>query len=74
MAIIEAAIMGCLLFSMRNVWGRAYSNEKEVINYVASMIPLVAASSILDGIQGALSGSNLPSIVIFGATKIFIFK
>ncbi|XP_057868201.2 protein DETOXIFICATION 16 [Cryptomeria japonica] len=56
MAITEAAVMGCLLFSIRNFWGYAYSNEKEVINYVATMIPLLAASSIMDGIQGALSG------------------
>ncbi|XP_059072596.1 protein DETOXIFICATION 16 isoform X1 [Cryptomeria japonica] len=56
MAITEAVMIGCLLFSIRNVWGSAYSDEKEVINYVASMLPLVAVSSILDGIQGVLSG------------------
>ncbi|GLJ11092.1 hypothetical protein SUGI_0142700 [Cryptomeria japonica] len=56
MTIMEALMVGCLLFSIRNVWGYAYSNEKEVIDYVASMIPLLAASSILDAIQGTLSG------------------
>ncbi|XP_059070371.1 protein DETOXIFICATION 16 [Cryptomeria japonica] len=55
-AITEAVMIGCLLFSIRNVWGYAYSNEKEVIEYIASMIPLVAASSFLDGIQCILSG------------------
>ncbi|GLJ11096.1 hypothetical protein SUGI_0142880 [Cryptomeria japonica] len=58
MTIMEALIVGCLLFSIRNVWGYAYNNEKEVIDYVASMIPLLAAGSILDAIQGALSGSD----------------
>ncbi|GLJ11086.1 hypothetical protein SUGI_0142580 [Cryptomeria japonica] len=55
-AITEAVMIVCLLFSIRNVWGYAYSNEKEVIDYVASMIPLLAASSFLDGIQCILSG------------------
>lgn len=56
MTIVEAVMVGCLFFSIRNVWGYAYSNEKEVIDYVASMIPLLAAGSILDAIQGTLSG------------------
>ncbi|XP_057868207.1 protein DETOXIFICATION 16-like isoform X2 [Cryptomeria japonica] len=55
-AIIEAVMMGCLLFSIRNVWGYAYSNEKEVIDYIASMIPLLTASSFLDAFQSVLSG------------------
>ncbi|XP_057868185.2 protein DETOXIFICATION 16 isoform X3 [Cryptomeria japonica] len=56
MTIMEAVMVGCLLFSIRNVCGYAYSNDKEVIDYVASMIPLLAAGSILDAIQGTLSG------------------
>ncbi|GLJ11093.1 hypothetical protein SUGI_0142840 [Cryptomeria japonica] len=56
MTIMEAAMVGCLLFSIRNVWGYAFSNEKEVVDYVASMIPLLAAGSILDAIQCTLSG------------------
>uniref|UniRef100_A0A0C9QPJ2 TSA: Wollemia nobilis Ref_Wollemi_Transcript_14709_1738 transcribed RNA sequence n=1 Tax=Wollemia nobilis TaxID=56998 RepID=A0A0C9QPJ2_9CONI len=56
MAIMEATIIGCTLFSIRNVWGYAFSNEQEVVDYVASMMPLLAASTIMDGIQGVLSG------------------
>ncbi|XP_059072584.1 protein DETOXIFICATION 16-like isoform X2 [Cryptomeria japonica] len=55
-AIMEAVMVGCLLFSIRNVWGYAYSNEKNVIDYVAKMIPLLAASSFLEGFQCILSG------------------
>ncbi|XP_057868199.1 protein DETOXIFICATION 16 [Cryptomeria japonica] len=86
MAITEAVLMGCLLFSLRNVWGHAYSNEKEVIDYVASMIPLLAASSLLDGIQGTLSGIargcgwqslgayiNLGAFYIVGIPIAFLF-
>ncbi|XP_057868139.2 protein DETOXIFICATION 16-like [Cryptomeria japonica] len=55
-AITEAVMIGCLLFSIRNVWGYAYSNEKEVVDYIASMIPLLTVSSFLDVIQCILSG------------------
>ena len=60
-SIMEAVMIGCLFFSIRNVWGYAYSNKKEVIDYVSSMIPLLAAGSVLDAIQGTLSGSQLLS-------------
>eukprot|EP01018_Ginkgo_biloba_P027028 Gb_29736 [translate_table: standard] len=53
---MEAVMLGCILFSIRNVWGYAYSNEEEVIDYVAKMMPLLACSTIFDGIQGVLSG------------------
>uniref|UniRef100_A0A0D6QR75 Protein DETOXIFICATION n=1 Tax=Araucaria cunninghamii TaxID=56994 RepID=A0A0D6QR75_ARACU len=56
MVITETAVIACTLFSMRNVWGYAFSNEREVVDYVASMMPLLAVSTIMDGIQGALSG------------------
>eukprot|EP01018_Ginkgo_biloba_P027033 Gb_29740 [translate_table: standard] len=55
-AAMEALMIGCALFSIRNVWGYAYSNEEKVIDYVAKMMPLLASSTILDGIQGVLSG------------------
>ncbi|GLJ11067.1 hypothetical protein SUGI_0141940 [Cryptomeria japonica] len=55
-AIAEAFMIVCLLFSIRNVWGYAYSNEKEVVDYIANMIPFLAASSFLDGLQCILSG------------------
>ncbi|GLJ11089.1 hypothetical protein SUGI_0142640 [Cryptomeria japonica] len=57
MIMTEAAMMGCLLFSIRNVWGYAYSNQKEVIDTVASMMPLLAATSLVDRIQTSLSGT-----------------
>ncbi|XP_057868198.2 protein DETOXIFICATION 16 [Cryptomeria japonica] len=77
MSITEAVLVGCLLFSIRNVCGYAYSNEKEVIDYVASMIPLLVVTSLLDGIQGSLSGvargcgrQNLGAYINLGAFYI----
>lgn len=58
MAIIEGIIVGGILILIRNIWGHAYSNEKEVIHYVAVMIPILAVSNFMDGIQCVLSGLN----------------
>jgi len=56
MSAMEALVIGSALFSIRNVWGYAYSNEGEVVDYVSSMMPLLASSTVLDGVQGVLSG------------------
>jgi MATE family multidrug resistance protein len=56
MAAIEALMIGSILLAVRNVWGYAYSNEGEVVDYISSMMPLLAPSTVLDAIQGVLSG------------------
>ncbi|KAJ3692393.1 hypothetical protein LUZ60_012743 [Juncus effusus] len=56
LAIIDGLIIGLILILIRNVWGYAYSNEEEVVKYVAIMLPILAVSNILDGIQSVLSG------------------
>jgi len=55
MSAMEALLIGSALFSIRNVWVYAYSNEQEIVNYVLSMILLLACSTVLDGIQGVMS-------------------
>ncbi|MED6124811.1 Protein DETOXIFICATION 16 [Stylosanthes scabra] len=57
MAIIEGIIVGLVLILIRNVWGYAYSNEGEVVDYVAVMLPILATSNFLDGLQCVLSGT-----------------
>jgi len=49
-------MIGSILLAVRNVWGYAYSNEGEVVDYISSMMPLLAPSTVLDAIQGVLSG------------------
>jgi MATE family multidrug resistance protein len=56
MAAIEALMIGYILFSVRNVWGYAYSNEVEVVEYISTMMPLLVPSTFMDAIQGVLSG------------------
>lgn len=58
-AITEGATVGITTILVRNVWGKLYSNEEEVIKYVAKMMPLLALSDFLDGFQCMLSGCNL---------------
>lgn len=56
MAIAEGTLIGLLLILIRNIWGYAYSNEIEVVKYVAAMMPILALSNFLDGMQCVLSG------------------
>ena len=54
MEAIEALMIGYTLFSIKNVWGYVYSNEGEVVDYISSMLPLLATSIVMDAIQGVI--------------------
>ncbi|KAI0488577.1 hypothetical protein KFK09_028415 [Dendrobium nobile] len=54
--VMEAIITSVTLFSMRYILGYAYSNEKEVADYVKDMVPLVCLSVFMDSLQGVMSG------------------
>ena len=54
--VIEGILVGTAIILVRNLWGYAYSNEEEVVKYVANMMPILAVSHLLDGIQAVLSG------------------
>ena len=56
LAFVEGVLVGMLLIMIRNIWGYAYSNEVEVVRYVATMMPILATSNLLDGLQCVLSG------------------
>ncbi|KAJ1377188.1 Multi antimicrobial extrusion protein [Sesbania bispinosa] len=56
LAVIETSIVSATLFACRHVFGYIFSNEKEVVDYVTVMAPLVCLSVILDSIQGVLAG------------------
>ncbi|GER37081.1 MATE efflux family protein [Striga asiatica] len=55
-AISEGILVGLVLILIRNIWGYAYSNEIEVVTYVATMMPILALSNFMDGLQSVLSG------------------
>lgn len=58
MVVIEGILVGFLMILLRDIWGRVYSEEEDVIRYLATMMPTVAVSSFLDGVQSVLSGSH----------------
>ncbi|RZC77167.1 hypothetical protein C5167_001363 [Papaver somniferum] len=57
LAVTEGLLIGTIMILVRHIWGNAFSNEKEVVNYVASMLPILAVSNFFDGLQSALSGA-----------------
>ncbi|CAK9151298.1 unnamed protein product [Ilex paraguariensis] len=56
LAVIETTIVSATLFASRHAFGYAFSNEKEVVDYVTAMAPLVCVNVIVDSIQGVFSG------------------
>ncbi|XP_050256313.1 protein DETOXIFICATION 16-like isoform X3 [Quercus robur] len=73
-ATIEGMVVGLVMILIRNIWGYAYSNEVEVVRHVANIMPILATSNFLDGLQGVLSGTargcgwqNIGACVNFGS-------
>ncbi|XP_047973976.1 protein DETOXIFICATION 12-like [Salvia hispanica] len=56
LAAVNAFVVSLAIFLSRNVFGYVFSNEKEVVDYVTRMAPLVCLSIIADCVQGVLSG------------------
>ncbi|XP_061338363.1 protein DETOXIFICATION 9-like [Gastrolobium bilobum] len=56
LGIAEAIIVSTFFICCRHILGYAYSNDKEVIDYVAEMVPLLCVSVTADSLIGALSG------------------
>lgn len=55
-AATETILVSTTVFACRNVFGYIFSNEKEVVDYVANIAPLLCISVITDSLQGTLSG------------------
>uniref|UniRef100_A0A0D9XIS6 Protein DETOXIFICATION n=1 Tax=Leersia perrieri TaxID=77586 RepID=A0A0D9XIS6_9ORYZ len=56
MALSEGLIISLTMFLLRNVWGYMYSNEQEVVTYIARMLPILGISFFIDGLHTSLSG------------------
>ncbi|KAL6007399.1 hypothetical protein ACLOJK_032896 [Asimina triloba] len=57
MVVIVGVVVGSVLLLVRGIWGYAYSNEAEVVKYVAIMMPVLATANFFDGIQSVLSAT-----------------
>ncbi|XVF12255.1 hypothetical protein REPUB_Repub08aG0099900 [Reevesia pubescens] len=56
LAVSQGILLGLVLILMRNICGYAYSNDVEVVRYFSAMIPILATSNFIDGVQCVLSG------------------
>ena len=56
MVVSEGVVVAAITVLARHVWGRLFSNEDEVVNYVANSMLLLAIADFLDGLQCVLSG------------------
>ncbi|KAG0612798.1 hypothetical protein M758_6G052700 [Ceratodon purpureus] len=56
MSLTEGILTAMVMYTWRNLWGKAYTHEQEVIDYVAQCTPLLAIMHLMDSIQGVLSG------------------
>lgn len=54
---IIGIMVGAVLIAIRNICGYVYTSEVEVVEYVATMMPILAVSNFMDGLQCVLSGS-----------------
>ncbi|KAG5528052.1 hypothetical protein RHGRI_028850 [Rhododendron griersonianum] len=54
---VEVTIASATLFCCRHNLGRAFSNDKEVVDYVTDMAPLVCISIMMDSFQAVLPGN-----------------
>ncbi|XP_051197610.1 protein DETOXIFICATION 16 [Lolium perenne] len=56
MAMSEGLVVVVTMILLRKVWGYMYSNEEEVVTYMARMIPVQAVSFFIDGLHNSLTG------------------
>ncbi|KAL4584887.1 hypothetical protein LXL04_009497 [Taraxacum kok-saghyz] len=56
LVVTEVLIIGLLLVVAGGVWAKLYTDEAEVVSYMSVLMPVLAVSTVMDGIQGVLSG------------------
>ncbi|XP_027367080.1 protein DETOXIFICATION 14-like [Abrus precatorius] len=56
LAASEAVLVSSIIFACRKVLGYVFSNEQDVVDYVADIVPLLSLSVIFDTLHGTLSG------------------
>ncbi|ESQ37044.1 hypothetical protein EUTSA_v10002904mg [Eutrema salsugineum] len=54
--LLKATICSTILFTFRNIFGYAFSNSKEVVDYVTELSHLLCLSFIVDGFSAVLGG------------------
>ncbi|XP_049357387.1 protein DETOXIFICATION 2-like [Solanum verrucosum] len=56
LAVVETVVVSTVTFLCRRVLGKAYSNDEQVVDYVAAIAPFLCLSFITDSLQAVISG------------------
>ncbi|KAF5794029.1 putative multi antimicrobial extrusion protein [Helianthus annuus] len=56
LAVVETSIVSMIVFFNRHIFGYIFTNEKEVVDYVTKITPLLCVNIIMDSLQGNFSG------------------
>nr|QBM79445.1 MATE15 [Rehmannia glutinosa] len=56
LAVTEFLIASITIYICRGILGYAFSEEKEVVNYIKEMVPFLCLSIVMDSLQSVLSG------------------
>ncbi|XP_031265260.1 protein DETOXIFICATION 14-like [Pistacia vera] len=56
LTVLETVIVSSILYASRHVFVYLFSNDKEVVDYVTKMAPLICLCVMLNGFQAVLSG------------------
>ncbi|XP_038685585.1 protein DETOXIFICATION 16-like [Tripterygium wilfordii] len=57
LALAQGLLLSLIAVAVRDIWGYLYTNNEELVRYLASVMPVLALSNFMDGIQGVLSGT-----------------
>lgn len=63
LALTEGILLSLILVAIRHIWGYLFTNEEEVVSYLSLIMPVLALSNFMDGIQGVLSGKRYNFII-----------
>ncbi|KAL3689896.1 hypothetical protein R1sor_016205 [Riccia sorocarpa] len=55
-SLLQSLVVSMAFFLSRHVWGSIFSSDRELVDYVATIMPFLSVVCILDGFQGVLSG------------------
>ncbi|VAI81853.1 unnamed protein product [Triticum turgidum subsp. durum] len=56
LGVVSSISVSLAIVLMRNLWGYAYSNDKEVVEYISRIMPIIAVAFLFDDMQCVLSG------------------
>lgn len=56
LTVLETVLVSSVLYASKHIVGYLFSNDKEVVEYVTTMSPLICLCVMLNGFQAVLSG------------------